>query len=104
MHQAADMLSERGVFYVLMIDYNYKALVKNEICARSEHGIEEQNINVENFADYILLTTYGSAPICKPLACRRLLSRQIPGEKLGVYRIYRPHILDSINNDISIPL
>lgn len=84
------MLSERGVFYVLMIDYNFKALVMNEIHSRHDTG--DQKINLENSEDYVLLTTYGSGPTSKPLACRRLLSRRIPGEHLAVYRIYRPHV------------
>ncbi|VVC36502.1 Hypothetical protein CINCED_3A015879 [Cinara cedri] len=96
LHQAADFLSERGVFYVLMIDYNYAALVREEINARCEQDVNNFGvINENNSKDYVLLTTFGDGTAKKPLACRRILSRQVPGEKLSVYRVYRPHILDN---------
>lgn len=101
MHQAADHLSERGVFYVLMIDYNYTALVRDEMVSRCKQVTNDFEVISENDCmNYILLTTFGGGTIKKPLACRRILSRNIPGEKLSVYRLYRPHILDnSMDND-----
>jgi len=96
LHQAADMLSERGVFYVLMINYNYKALVMNELSARRNRNDENESLNIENYADCIVLTTYGSCPRKTPLVCKHILSRRIPGEHLAVYRLYRPHIVDPI--------
>lgn len=94
LNQAADHLSERGIFYVLMIDYNYAALVKEELLARRKNSTDICTIYSENSADFVLLTTFGHNPKNSPLACRRLLSRHVPGEKLAVYRVYRPHILD----------
>jgi len=98
------MLSERGVFYVLMIDYNYKALVMNELAARRKHNGENESINIENYADFIVLTTYGSCSKKTPLACKHILSRRIPGERLAVYRLNRPHYVDPITKkDVNLP-
>lgn len=102
LHQAADHLSERGIFYVLMIDYNYAALVKEELLARRRHSTDISTIYPENSEDFVLLTTFGHNPKNNPLACRRLLSRHVPGEKLAVYRVYRPHVLDfNTKNNVS---
>jgi release factor glutamine methyltransferase len=98
LHQAADLLSERGVFYVLMINYNYAALVKDEMLARQERVTNNHIEYEESSPDILILTTFGSNPINRPLACRRLLSRRVPGELLAVYRIYRPHISDVNTN------
>lgn len=105
LHQAADLLSERGVFYLLMIDYNYAALVRDEMLARQEQTTDNYKFNQENSTDYIMLTTYGSTKY-RYLACHRVLSRHVPGERLAVYRIYRPHILDGVTdkNVLSQPL
>lgn len=97
LHQAADFLSERGVFYLLMIDYNYAALVRDEMLARQEQTADDYEFNPKNYTDYIVLTTYGSTKD-RHLACRRVLSRHVPGERLAVYRIYRPHILDGVTD------
>lgn len=98
LHQAADLLSERGVFYLLMIDYNYAALVRDEMHARQEQTADNYKLNQENSTDFIMLTTFGSSKNSH-LACHRILSRHVPGERLAVYRIYRPHILDGIIDD-----
>lgn len=84
-------MSERGIFYVVMIDYNYSALVRDEMLARSERN-KDQTISQENSTDILLLTTFGSDPLNTPLACIKILSRRIIGERLAVYRIYRPRI------------
>lgn len=96
LHQAADFLSERGIFYLLMIDYNFAALVRDEMNSRREQA-DNLKFNDKNSIDYIVLTTFGSTN--KPLACRCVLSRRVPGERLAVYRIYRPHILDGVTDD-----
>lgn len=98
LHQAADLLSERGVFYLLMIDYNYAALVRDEMLARQKQTADDYKFNQKNSTDYIMLTTFGSTKD-RRLACRRVLSRHVPGERLAVYRIYRPHILDGVIDD-----
>lgn len=87
LHQAADLLSEFGVFYALMIDYNYDALVRDEMQARRDRS--DQNIYYDDLNN-IELTTFGSSPASRPLICTRILSRNIIGERLAVYRIYRP--------------
>ncbi|XP_026816536.1 methyltransferase N6AMT1 [Rhopalosiphum maidis] len=87
LHQAADLLSEFGVFYALMIDYNYNALVRDEMQARRDRA--DQNIYYDDLNN-IELTTFGSTPASRPLICTRILSRNVPGERLAVYRIYRP--------------
>lgn len=87
LHQAADLLSEYGVFYALMIDYNYDALVRDEMQARRDRS--DQNIYYDDLNN-IELTTFGSSPASRPLVCTRILSRNVPGERLAVYRIYRP--------------
>lgn len=87
LHQAADLLSEYGVFYALMIDYNYNALVRDEMLARRDRA--DQNIYHDDF-NSVELTTFGSSPANRPLICTHILSRKVPGENLSVYRIYRP--------------
>lgn len=78
-----------------MIDYNYAALVREEMNSRCERVADDfEVIGENNSTDYLLLTTFGSGTMKKPLACHRIISRQVPGEKLSVYRLYRPHILD----------
>jgi len=86
LHQAADLLSEYGVFYALMIDYNYDALVRDEMQARHERA--DQNIYDDDLNN-LELTTFGSSPGSRRLVCHRILSRNIIGERLSVYRIYR---------------
>jgi len=83
LHQAADLLSEYGVFYALMIDYNYNALVRDEMQARRERA--DPSIYYDDL-NSIELTTFGN----RRLVCTRILSRNVPGERLAVYRIYRP--------------
>jgi len=84
-----------------MIDYNYVALVKEEMLARSKR-IGECSIVQEDSMNYVLFTTFGDNPRNTPLACHRILSRHVPGERLAVYRVYRPHVLDTYtNNNIS---
>lgn len=100
LHQAADLLSEQGIFYALMIDYNYAALVRDEMHARQERGDGEHIDYLENSVDYVLFTTFGSGSVSRHLACKRLLARRVPGERLAVYRVYRPHILDFTANNV----
>lgn len=76
---------------MLMIDYNYTALVEEEILAQSKRT-DERPIFQKNSMDYVLFTTFGKNPKNTPLACHRILSRQVPGERLAVYCVYRPHI------------
>ncbi|XP_025418282.1 hemK methyltransferase family member 2 [Sipha flava] len=92
LHQAADLLSEQGVFYALMIDYNYRALVRDEMEARQKWTTNNDIIYKKTSADDVILTTFGSNSTNRPLACHKILSRHVPGERLAVYRIYRPHI------------
>lgn len=80
-----------------MIDYNYAALVRDEMQARQKRTNNENIIYEENSID-IVFTTFGSSLVSKPLACQKILSRRVPGEQLAVYRIYRPHILDCSQN------
>lgn len=99
LHQAADLLSEQGVFYALMIDYNYAALVRDEMEARLKRATNDNIDYQENSADHVLLTTFGSNSTCRPLACHKIISRHVPGERLAVYRIYRTNLLNSIPNN-----
>lgn len=117
MHQAADLLSERGVFYVLMIDYNYAGLLEEENLFRNERKMKKIEDNVNNGFDDIdatiklledkkfknnncvLFTSFGSVlndqkgnHHRKILACRKILSRKVPSESLAIYKIFRPHI------------
>lgn len=71
-----------------MIDYNFKALMDDERAARSKR--DHQILYEHHSVNYVLLTTFG-----RHLACKRIISRHVPGERLAVYRLFRPHIFDS---------
>lgn len=64
-----------------MIDYNFDALLINEMDARRNRNDDSIDDTVDNFR----LTTFG-----RPLICTKITSRHIPGELLSVYRVYRP--------------
>lgn len=99
LHQAADLLSEEGVFYALMINYNYAALVREELEARKKKTTNDDIVNLEYSTEDVLLTTFGSNSTPRPLVCHKILSRHVPGERLAVYRIYRPHVLNSTTDN-----
>lgn len=118
LHQAANLLSERGVFYVLMIDYNYEGLLKDEIKFRNEKKIKQFDVNVSSEVDdtfatidslerevsddngCVIFTSFGSdfnnteeeKQHCKILACRKIVHRKVPRESLAIYKVFRPHI------------
>lgn len=76
--------------------------MSEEIRARHERNPNEpasEYVYQEGSANYMMFTTFGRNPISKPLACLRLLSRNVPGERLSVYRIYRPHFLELETNN-----